>query len=540
MRIAVALTAALLLGAAVDSAAAGTYDVWGCRLADGTVAPLDGWRHDGGGFGANQCPSFGFSAGFPNSAIAATATSGWTFEAPPDLTIAGYELYRAARVGQGADGTSRAFALYHDFPLFDPLVRLFEFCAPCVGGCYEVGIPYPGDPMDPANRVARSDLNVKNLILRMECRSYDGAPHDCGPADPAGTFGVARSRITLNDGMPPRLSTPEGPIMTDGAVVEGMQAITVTTEDSGGGVERIAVLVDGRPELVETVESEAPHCRRPFVNVVPCAPATKRTLAFDTARVANGSHAIEIAVDDAAGNRTLSRAVQVTTINGAVPNGSGASRRAHLEAAFATHGRRSAPERATVGFRKTRRIKGRLTDADGAPIGSAGLEVTAQALRPGARVRREATIETGPDGRFGYVTRRGPSRIIRLGYRAFSLDEAPSAVATLTLEVRAGIRLAVTPRRTTARGTIRFAGRLLGGPGRHGVQVALYAVGRVGRQRVPVAVLQTDMRGRFRFRYRFVRTFAPYTYRFQARVEAQPTYPYVAGASNQAVVRVVR
>ena len=39
-----------------------------------------------------------------------------------------YELYRAARAGVGSDGTHRAYALYHDTPVFEPLVHLFEFC----------------------------------------------------------------------------------------------------------------------------------------------------------------------------------------------------------------------------------------------------------------------------------------------------------------------------------------------------------------------------------------------------------------------------
>ena len=114
------------------------------------------------------------------------------------------------------------------------------------------------------------------------------------------------------------------------------------------------------------------------------------------------------------------------------------------------------------------------------------------------------------------MTTRGPSRRLQVEYRATSLDPYPAATTEVRLNVRAGVRLSVSPRKTTSRGTIRFAGRLAGGPGRNGVQVALYAVGRTARQRVPVEVLTTGQQGRFRFRYRFVRTFAPFTYRFQA------------------------
>jgi hypothetical protein len=72
------------------------------------------------------------------------------------------------------------------------------------------------------------------------------------------------------------------------------------------------------------------------------------------------------------------------------------------------------------------------------------------------------------------------------------------------------------------------------------VLVVLEAVGRSGRQRVPVATLRADSRGRFRFRYRFLRSFAPFTYRFRARVIPQASYPYAGGSSRAVTVRIVR
>lgn len=68
--------------------------------------------------------------------------------------------------------------------------------------------------------------------------------------------------------------------------------------------------------------------------------------------------------------------------------------------------------------------------------------------------------------------------------------------------------------------------------------MAIYAVGRRGRDRVPVAVLRTRSGGRFRFNYRFRRSFAPFTYRFRVQAPRQRGYPYAAGWSNLAVVRV--
>jgi hypothetical protein len=461
----------LVLAAAIAALAAqappahgGTYDVWSCRLPDGKPAPVDGWRYEGSGSGgANMWGAgFGLSAGLPTSAVSYGAAAGWTFEAPQSLAIQGYELYRSARIGDGRDGTFRAFALYHDNPDFEPLVHLFEFCAPIAANCYAVGVPFAGELMDPRNRVVRGELNSKRLILRMECGTL-GEKRPCGPADPGARLGISRARISLNDAMPPVLNSVSGPLVQHGALLEGIQAVTVSGHDEGGGLQRLSVLVDGQAAHEETLEDVAPSCRPPFVAVVPCARSATRTLAFDTATLANGAHSIQIAADDAAGNRTVSSAVSVTTMNGSLPNGAGASRRAQMDAAFVS-ARPGRKHRAVVGFGGRRPIKGRLTDAGGAPIGGAVLEVMRQPLRTGAKPRKERTVRTRANVRFRFLPRRGPSRLLRVEYRAFSLDAAPSAVSSVTLNVRAGIRLVVKPRRTTSRGTIHFVGKLLGRP----------------------------------------------------------------------------
>jgi hypothetical protein len=100
--------------------------------------------------------------------------------------------------------------------------------------------------------------------------------------------------------------------------------------------------------------------------------------------------------------------------------------------------------------------------------------------------------------------------------------------------------LTVNPARVKNRGRIVFRGRLIGGPGKGGAQVTIEAVGRNVRQRVPVATLRTDKRGRFRFSYRFLRSFAPFTYRFRARLIRQASYPYASGSSRIVTVKIVR
>jgi hypothetical protein len=184
-------------------------------------------------------------------------------------------------------------------------------------------------------------------------------------------------------------------------------------------------------------------------------------------------------------------------------------------------------------------LSAELVDAVGTPIAGAQLSVTSRVDRLGARARAVATITTGDDGRFAWRSAPGPSRFIRIGYRAYGSDEHVTASADLKLGVRPAIALAVRPRRVRNGGRIRFTGRLRAGPGRKGTQVVLEAVGRRGRRQVPVATLRAGRKGRFRFSYRFLRSFAPFTYRFRARLITQAAYPYAAGSSPVVLVKIV-
>jgi hypothetical protein len=261
------------------------------------------------------------------------------------------------------------------------------------------------------------------------------------------------------------------------------------------------------------------------------------TLVFDTAQIANGAHNVQVALIDAGGNRTLSDPVAIVTRNGGQPNGIGATRFARLRSWFRVRGR--SMRASTVAYGRRASVSGILTTADAKPIAHASIDVTSTARRQGARTRRLAPVETDARGRFRFTARAGSSRQLQFGYRAFTLDDAPVATADVLLNVRAGVRLRVRPSRISPRGRIAFTGRLLGGPGRRDTQVGLFAVARRGRDRVPVATLRADRRGRFHFSYRFRRTFAPFTYYFQAVVPRQNGYPYATGKSRRVSVRIV-
>jgi hypothetical protein len=158
--------------------------------------------------------------------------------------------------------------------------------------------------------------------------------------------------------------------------------------------------------------------------------------------------------------------------------------------------------------------------------------------RPGARGKRAGTVTTRDDGRFSYRIARGPSRRLRFEYKAYSLDPAPVSSAEVTFGVRAGFRLRLRPRRVRNGQRVVFRGRLKGGPARKGARVSIDVLVPDARRRVPIGSVRADAKGRFRFAYRFRRTLVEARYRFQARLVAQPGYPYRGARSRRVSVEV--
>jgi hypothetical protein len=271
---------------------------------------------------------------------------------------------------------------------------------------------------------------------------------------------------------------------------------------------------------------------------VPCPLSGEAILALDTATIPNGTHTIQASATDAAGNETRSDTVTVTTRNGSRPNGKGASRFVKLAAWLRS---RKAKHRvsAVVPYGSVRTADGRLTDAGGNPIGGAVLDVVRRVERPGAKATPAGTVTTRDDGRFSYRLAPGASRSVSFQYKAYSLDPAPVTTAKVTLGVRAGFRLRLRPRKVRNGQRVIFRGQLRGGPGREGARVSIDVLVPDARRRVPIGSVRSDANGRFRFAYRFRRTLVKARYRFQARLVAQPGYPY-RGATSHRVSVVVR
>ena len=175
-------------------------------------------------------------------------------------------------------------------------------------------------------RIAREaqHLTIKRLLLLEQC---DSSVAGCDPTEElAEVIVMASLGIGLRDNDAPTFpSPPTGSLLEQGGVLDGERSVRVRGQDVGGGLARIALVVDGDDRYEQSVNAADASCRTPYTTPVPCPLVVDSTLVFDTGTLPNGSHNIQVALIDASGNRALSDPVAVVTRNGGQPNGVGAS-----------------------------------------------------------------------------------------------------------------------------------------------------------------------------------------------------------------------
>jgi hypothetical protein len=520
-----------LLGVFASPAQSGTYDVWSCgdpeRLVYDGVTNLawpTGWRPINA-FGILPYTSCEF--GSPSTAKAiAVATGGatadgaegaWTLRLPPGVLIDWVHLWRD--IGVTTSGVDAGFAVGGLEAVCDR--------SPCSAGLGHPGVA-PGDPFAGQRRVDYQPILSRDTFKAfVRCRLVGG----CASSSGSDFVRIYAARFTLSDTLSPVLTASSGSLLGGAQPHAGSHTFSVTAHDEGAGLAAFALEVDGT-EVGRWAATADPRCVPPYNNPQPCPAEASGSFGFDTAKLVDGRHSVRVKAIDASGNEAASAPVEIVT-----ENRSAGCRTAGGPAITASLGRAG---RKPVRFGRRATLRGRVLDAAGQPVAGAQLQIVQRLLLSGAPLRVTGTVTTDAEGRVEVRLPRGPSRELRLGVPAGAGLGGLVCSPPVRLRVRAGIGFSVRPRRVSPDGRIVFSGRLRGGPGARGVQVAIYAVARRGRARVPVEIVRTGAKGRFAFRYRFQRSFAPFTYRFRARVRRQAAYPYAAAWSRTVVVRIVR
>jgi hypothetical protein len=557
---AAALAAAATIGLAAG-ARAGSYHVYACRTPAGEAAPADGWSGSvapGGAFddyATDTCPSGGAlvaALGDKTTHLANVDRATWAFEAPsPEKVV-------AATVWRGGDTTGGFLVnATYQFWLAAPVET--NIVDECIAALKCKGEGEPLAPFSASNRLVMPVAGDSSRIyasvscggaLSFECKAGQGDPNGY-----AAVVYVYASDVTLEQTAGPTASAVAGELASAPAVA-GTSDVAFSASDPGAGVYAALFSVDGQVVQSTVLDGNGGRCRNvgqtgdglpAFLYVQPCLASLSADVGLDTTRLANGVHHLVVDVADAAGNLAPVLDRNVTIANATAPapgagpgapqpgppNGTPASAQASMTLAW--KGARG--PRLVAGFGRPETALGRLTGPGGVPIVGARIDVLATPSLVGAGPVAMAAPHTGADGRFTLRVPAGvSSRSLAFAYRSHIGDALPAVTRTLTLAVRAAVRLAITPRVASVGRRIFFSGRLLGGAVPSSGKLLVLEARAAGGWWIKFDVVRSDRAGRYRASYRF-KFPGPASYRFRVVSEAEADYPFAAGSSNVVAVR---
>jgi hypothetical protein len=501
-----------MLGLAAPAQGA-TYRVWTCQAPDGKAAPTrdatSGWiasARPGTGFfnTADRCGTgdglFAQLAGTQPRA----AGGSWNFTPPAGTTLGGFVLTWKGYGGAGGEATlSRSDQL-------DPTY-----------------VERNGNGEFALHTVSQGGLDIAYLAAIAACSFAD----PCG-AD-AATFSITRAVMTLNDLSAPQVFEASGDLLS-AATLRGPENVSFTAKDAGGGLYRVVVTADGKDAAAAVVPDASGRCVDvdpadvyAFKWPQPCPLDARTTVTIDATALPEGAHAIGVVLEDAAGNRTpLAAPATRTVVHRGTPNGGDG-------AVLKRIGRYTV----TTSFNARRpTLQGTLT-LGGAPVAGALLDVLAKTRTSGATFNKIAEVRTDAQGKYTIKVPGGPSRLLRVAYKAYLGDNDYASQADVSQRVRARVDFKALTRHVSLRGTARFSGKVRGGfVPRRGKLIELQAYD-AGRWR-SFRTVRTNRSGTFKVNYSFKHVLSRRTYRFRARARYEPSYPFLLGTSSTVRVRV--
>ncbi|MGB1582928.1 MAG: hypothetical protein ACPHCI_03985 [Solirubrobacterales bacterium] len=526
--------ALIILFAAPASAA--TYSVYSCKGPSDESLPATDWTQLSTNLPltsfdfSGTCDTGGLTVATKQSSFYSTGDSAsLQFAAAPNTDIVGISLTRQLRVQYQGGGSGT----------YSTIVREQRANATVDTGCIaqstncSIGYPTPtsmGLTLNPADSVS----------MRIAC-TIPTCPQGNGDVDVRAT--LVSARVDLDDAHAPTVTSITGSLLS--SVSEpGLRSVVVAASDVGGGIRRVSLAVDGgTPDVYETGGS----CAEPFSSRVPCPLNLTSAFVVDTNQLAIGSHTVNVVVEDVAGTTTSYGPIPFTVLAASPappavpqpPTGSGGQ--------LLSNGA-PAVERPIMSLAKTRieskksgtvTINGVLVAPGGAPIGGAALQPIETDIGDVDAVETAlpATF-TAADGSFSIPVRAAGAKRIRISFRP---NPSAAETAVVSVLVRQELRLSVKRSRSKLkrRGRLTISGRLTGaGAATNDAPVEINA--RVGRSWRAVGVVETNSRGVYKWRYRFVSVRRTKTFKFRALVRRSAAWPWPTEVGRTIKVRVTR
>lgn len=298
-----AVVAALaVLAATASPSLAGTYAVTACNAAPGNAN--NAWvpsTTTAGVTNTATCPSAGERSGLltttvlGSTAVADTLGGLWTFTAPAGTTIASiaYDRYTGLNNGDGWNTRLR-------------LSTGEEFDS-CTIPFNEISCSVGSGPAGTGGQITRSGLAATSMTWGLLCATGGSGQCSAGASIHRAWAAMYGSTVTINDPTNPSMGAASGALASTTGYRRGSVSGTLSATDATG-IKQTSVYVDG-------VQYDATARTCDFTFVVPCSNLAGATVALSSAQISDGSHSVQLAAQDAAGNESKTPAVSMTFDN---------------------------------------------------------------------------------------------------------------------------------------------------------------------------------------------------------------------------------
>jgi hypothetical protein len=390
-----ALAAAIVTFGAASTASADTYTVFSCKGPTGVANTAAGWAAVPAptpeGRVANACANGGpLTALLDATTPAGSASASWSFAAPTDTRIV---RFAAQRTTTGIATPGVRFPDDVKYILQTDTALTLESCvvsdtSSCVS---ELTAP-----------IDKQGIDAGLVLIRVLCTNAGSTCSRALRAD------YSSAQVGIKDVLAPAVS---GVKVVDSGDSSGILSVSYNAADRGGGVYRAVVKVDGSPAAVQPLGGAACTDANPadgdpyqFVVPVPCPGAVNGAVTRINYRtLPAGPHAVEIAVEDAAGNATSVYATQFPKLNAENAPSTPAGVKRLLNAKLKVWFAKNRTKRFSSRYGNRVVTRGRLLDSAGKPVRGARIDVFHRLRSSGHRRLLKTGLKTRADGRITLI-----------------------------------------------------------------------------------------------------------------------------------------
>jgi hypothetical protein len=274
---------------AEPSHAVNAYVHQSCQTPADVVDAYGGWQPFGtvvaGNGNANQCAWGGLhSEMYPGSTIPLGSSVGWRYTAPAGTSIGGFSAQYAGWTKPAGAGFSGSIQVLDQNDT--------------------VGLDYTdsGAPASNPRTFAWGGLTTNTLRVRTLCNGLSGP----GCLGSTAWSSFYSPKLWLVDDTPPSPGAVSGSATTD-YTLTGSEQLSYAASDTGGGIARFRLYVDGVRTVDHVVDTFNGHCQIQgneesywvFSYPKPCPGAVDTSEAIDTTAIADGLHTITARIVDA-------------------------------------------------------------------------------------------------------------------------------------------------------------------------------------------------------------------------------------------------